>query len=173
MSRPTLTRLADGDCVLGNLHPFFVSILLELPRLLDPEQPEVVRERLYPLPSDDEQTREEWRRYVHPEILALVASAREIVGRDLGSWSIQIPARHTNAWISALNTARLTLGAVHGITEEDMERDQEPRTWDEKRLALLKVDHLALLQELLINSVSPPPQAEEQGDGGGSPGTES
>ena len=173
MSRPSLSRGEDGECVLESLHPFFVSILLELPQLLDPEQPDAVRERLYPQPSEDPETREEWSRLVHPELFALVASAREVVGRDLSSWSLRIPADHVNAWISALNTARLTLGAAHGVTEEDMQRQEEAQTWDEKRLALIKMDHFALLQDLLIHSVNPPPPQEEEGEEGGYPETDS
>ena len=154
---PRLRRREDGGLRFEGLAPWHVGTLVELPSLLDPDQPEEVRRRLYPDPSDDEERNAEWRKLVHPELFALVSSAREIVSKDLQclepdpevpeppTWLLPIPAAHLSAWLGALNTARLTLGSRHGITEEDM--DAAHRSWGEEDIdgalvggASLKVD---------------------------------
>jgi len=133
---PVLERRDDG-VVLSDLSPWFVSVLLEVPELLSPDQPDAVKRRLYPDPRTDEEARLEWHKFVHPELFALIASAREVVQRDLltlapsaipnplGLWTIEIPRAHESAWISGLNAARLTLGERFGIDEADMRQDEE------------------------------------------------
>ena len=143
--------------------------------MLAPEQPDEVKRRLYPMPSDEPEHQEEWERLVHPELFALVASARDIVGRDLGglrpeetgAWRVEIPREHVPAWISALNTARLTLGATHGVEEEEdlHPEDDDDEEVDEKRLAVVKIHVLGELQALLVLDYCPPPEDEEQEEG--------
>ena len=128
-----MTITDDGGLLLSHLAPWFVSVLLEVPDLLDADQPDAVKRRLYPEPSDDPEQSKEWQKYVHPELFALLASAREIIQRDLetlspmvesvppGLWGVTVQKEHISAWISAMNAARLTLAATYGIEEEDMD----------------------------------------------------
>lgn len=177
---PRLERYADGRLAFEDLAPPFLILILEVPQLLDVDgQPEAARARLFPEPGDDPRMREEWRRLVHPELFALLASARAIVLRDLrglrpspselgmGTWRLEIPPEHVNAWISALNAARLTLGAIHGIeSEEDLrvgeegpedEGDPADPPEAERRLAVTKIHLLGELQAMLILDQCPPP----------------
>jgi hypothetical protein len=129
MIAPRLLRHEDG-VVFEDLAPFYVVVLMEVPELLAPDAPDEVKRRLYPMPSDDADAQEEWRRLVHPELFALIASARDIMRRDLSAleqrrepgampaWRVEIPAAHVEAWISGLNAARLALGARFGIESE-------------------------------------------------------
>ena len=146
-----------------------MSILLELPQILSKDQEdEAVKKRLYPEP-EDEDDKEEWKRLVHPELFALIADARTIVTRDLGglvpsdtedplgTWEMRIPKEHVQAWISALNAARLALGAKHGIEEEDMAHEElDDDEWDDKRLAITKIHLMGWLQQLIIEDYNPP-----------------
>ena len=84
MMGPRMTRMSDGGLRMTELAPWFVGVLLELPELLDSDQPEAVSQRLYPDPSDDDEQKRDWDKYVRPELFALIASAREIVIRDIG-----------------------------------------------------------------------------------------
>jgi len=174
VSSPTLSRTDDGGLVFSNLAPWFVSVLLELPELLDEDQPDEVKERLYPEPSGDPDQSDEWKKYVHPELFALIASARTIVRKDLRSlapmdeeapldaWQVAIEKEHISAWVSALNAARLTLGAAHDVDEEDMTEDQiEQESWDERRLAIAKIHLLGWLQQMIIEDRHPPPRGLE------------
>ncbi len=169
MSTPSLSPTDDGGLVFQNLAPWFVSVLLELPELFDEDQPDEVKERLYPEPSGDPEHSDEWKKYVHPELFALIASARAIVMKDLaslspvdedallGTWQVTIPKEHVNAWISALNTARVTLGAANDVDEEDMvEEHPDQESWDERRLAVAKIHLLGWLQQMIIEHKHPP-----------------
>jgi hypothetical protein len=146
---PQLVRMSDGSLRFSALAPWFVGVLLELPDLLDSDQPEAVSQRIYPEPSDDPEIKKQWEQYVQPELFALVATAREIVLRDIGSmsaaqdmapneadddaeregglalWKLDIPAGHVQGWISALNVARLTLATRYGLADDDMEEPED------------------------------------------------
>lgn len=173
MMFPRVRRNDDGGVTIEDLAPPFVFILLELPGMLGPDQPDEVKQRLFPDPSEDDEIRKDWARLVRPELYALLASAREIVQKDLrglvssgGLCRLDIPEPHVNAWISALNAARLALGAIHGIEDEDdlhpfavadddEEEDDEPVELDERRLAIVKIHLLGELQALLVFEQDP------------------
>jgi hypothetical protein len=151
----------DGSVVIEPLGHWHVETLVELPELLAKDQPDAVLERLFPRASErDETINLEWERLVVPELVALLASARELVVKDLEgfepieppgglTWRLRIPQKHRSAWISALQAARLTLSARFGIAEEDMERPLD-RIQNERDLALWKVHELGWLQGSLI-----------------------
>jgi hypothetical protein len=152
----SLRRDADGAFRVSRIPPLLDSVLRELPSILAREQPDAVKRRLFPDPGGDPEAVAEWRRTQHPELFALLADARTIVERDLSSLTIDedgsrftIPAAHLNAWISALNAARLTLGATHDVTAADMESEDEP-VIDERSLAILRIHLYAWLQATLI-----------------------
>lgn len=170
----------DGGLVFEGIAPWYLAVLVELPTLLEPEQPEAVKERLFPLPSRDEEHCEEWRKLVHPELFALLASAREVVAKDLQElepledeafplWRLAIPAAHVNAWLSALNAARLALAARHGVDEDDMEGPGEEedageeREPDERSVAVAKIHLLGLLQHMILEARYPPPEDDDGG----------
>lgn len=182
---PRVVRLEDGSAAIEGLFPLYVAALIEVPELIDKPEGEA-RRRLFPDPSDDSRHREDWDRLVRPDLFALLASAREIVLHDLKGlepaeplesvprWRVTIPAQHVNAWISALNAARLALGAQHGVeTEQDLRPRLEPKEGrievDEKTLAVIKINVLAELQQLLILDGLPeserPLDPEEEGPG--------
>ena len=174
MSGPVLTRDDDGAVIFDELAPWFVSVLLELPHLLGPDQPDAVRERLFPHPVDGEEDRADWKKYVHPELFALLASAREIVLTDvrglspaddadgLDLWRMRVPREHVNGWISALNAGRLALGARYEVDEDAMseERLEEPEDWSEQRVAVAKIHLLGWLQQMILEAEHPPPEEE-------------
>jgi hypothetical protein len=180
-----VTRLPDGSAAIEGLFPLHVAALVEVPELIDRPLGDV-RRRLFPEPSDEARQKEDWDRLVRPELFALLASAREIVLRDLKGlapseplgrvprWSVTVPAQHVNAWISALNAARLALGAQHGVeSEEDLHPDLEEKDGrievDERTLAVIKIGALAEIQAHLILDGLPegerPPRTEEEGPG--------
>lgn len=154
------TRGDDGTLVLDGIPPLLAGFLREIPALLGADQPDAVRRRLYPDPSLDEEVAAEWRRAQHPELFALMADSKRIVEHDLvslhrpkrkRSFRLEIAAAHVAAWISALNAARLALGAVHEVTAADMDPGREP-TYDERGLAILRIDLYGWLQATLIEA---------------------
>ena len=169
MTAPGFLRRPDGSVLLAGLAPAFVHVLHELPSLLDAED-EAIHGRLFPYPSDDPDERKEWERLVHPDLFALVRSAREIVAKDLAglvedpdapffpTWDLVIPAQHVQGWLAALNAGRLALGARHGIEEDDMADLMPADEIDERRTVVLKIHLLGWLQQVLIEGLHPPPE---------------
>jgi hypothetical protein len=174
VNAPELRRTPDGDLVLDHLAPAFVHMLFELPGLLDEEQPDAVKDRLYPLPrEDDDEANEEWRRLVHPDLFALLASAREVVTRDLATlrpsedepapslfadWRLEIKKEHIPGWLGALNAGRLALGALHGLDEPELNEEFLPEEWEERHVAIVKIHLLGWLQQLIIEDQHPTPE---------------
>lgn len=185
MRLPRVVRREDGSAAIEGLFPLHVAALVEIPELLEKPDGDV-RRRLFPDPSDEAKQKEDWDRLVRPELFALLASARDVLLRDLKGlelaepmegvprWNVTIPAQHVNAWISALNAARLALGAQHDVeTEKDLRPELEEKDGrievDEKTLAVIKINVLADIQAMLILEGLPegerPPRTEEEGPG--------
>ncbi len=171
MSRLRVHRRKDGVRVVHGLTWFAVAMLLDLPSLVSGEFPEAVEKRLFPDPSDDESHRTEWRRTVRPDLFALLASAREIVERDLRSirpergdpgargWRLEIRPKHVHAWLSALQAARLHLGEIHHFSEMEIDDGLDFAADAERGLALMKLDVLTALQGALVLNEMPEPDA--------------
>jgi len=141
--------------------PFILVLALrQLPLVLAEDAPGV-RERLFPTPyPKDPRRTEEWRRHALPDLLHLFASAREIVERDLGTlrrerfpgrnWRLEIPARHLQAWLSALAAGRVALGTAHAVEADDMEGPFPAEIRTERDRAILLIQLLAEAQAMLI-----------------------
>ncbi len=170
MSSFHFIRSADGGIRLEGVPTIVCFLLLGVPELLDPEPSGAVRDRLCPSPTeddDDDEAREDWERLMVPELFALVASAREIIERDLElldetmdedeGGRLMIPPAHVDAWISALNVARLTLGAEHALEASDLEGRLEEQEDVERADAVIRVSLLGEIQGLLIECKTAPP----------------
>lgn len=171
----TMRREPDGSYRITGI-PFGLALwLVELPGLIGQDLPPEVRARLYPPPGSDEQMQVEWERLMVPELFALLASSRDVVLKDLAplrsrlrkaeelfeDGELTIAPEHVNAWISALNAARLALGAQFEVTAEDMAEGREPVKFDAREAAIAKIDVYAWMQGTLIHGTFPPP---EEGD---------
>lgn len=163
MTSATVQRLPDGTVRLDRWPVWAHGLLLRLPDLSDPDVPGVAHGRLYPLPRDDEEHAEEWRRHVHPELFALLASAREIVGKDLagarrgrlGSLKrMDIPPAHVPGWIAALNAARLRLAAEHSVDAAAMKADLASLP-EELREPVATIDFFGWFQQTLVEGIDP------------------
>ena len=145
---------------ISGIPPILVVMLRELPEILELRDSPDARDRLFPDPTAaDETANEEWRQVAGPELRHLFVSAGETVARDLtaltvdksGSEEHQItfPVEHVNAWMSALNQARLILAAVHGIDDKAMNRTEfDPKS--PKDLAALRIHLLGYLLHLFV-----------------------
>jgi hypothetical protein len=154
---------------IGSIESF---VLWRLAAAADPTGSAAAEDRLASSPTGGREPEmdEEWRENVLPDLKVLFASAVEIVQHDLlRSWlspgtetGLRIPVSHIEAWLLALNQARLALAARHGLTEELIEQrlpnDLQPQT-----IARLFVDFFGQLQHLLLAAL-------EQGPAGEGPG---
>lgn len=154
-----LRRHSSDAWELSDIHPFFAALLADLPQAA--ARHEHARGRLYPEPSGDsrgdEDLRHDWETHVRPELEKLFASSRDIVARDLTSLVVRgqsarlaIPAAHIDAWLNALNQARLVIAEENGFGEEDMNHAMPMDLSTRRGMDLLKMHFYADLQESLV-----------------------
>ncbi|MCG3148878.1 MAG: hypothetical protein PCFJNLEI_02327 [Verrucomicrobiae bacterium] len=145
---------------ITGIDPVVLDSLFALPEILELRDKPAARDRLLPVPTaDNEALNADWQQNVTPDLRHLFVTASETVLRDLTGvepdprakqlQQLTFPAEHLNAWLSAVNQARLILGELHHVTEADMANADfnlaEPRD-----LALLRIHVLGYLLEYLV-----------------------
>ena len=145
---------------ISGIPPVLTVMLRELPEILELRDAPDAQARLFPNPTaKDENVNNEWRQLAGPELRHLFVSAGETVTRDLTALTadetapdehqVTFPVEHVNAWMSALNQARLILAAVHDIDDKDMSRtDLDPKR--SKDVAALRIHLLGYLLHLFV-----------------------
>jgi len=146
----------DGALVLEKIPPFLFELLGEIVGRAASNDPRV-EARFFPDPASDQELIEDWKSFVQPELLEFFQSARETVKADLrgasendGVFSMSIPKTHSDAWLSALNQARLAIAEESGFDENDMSAEVAPAPEDPRAMALFQVGFYGFLQECLV-----------------------
>lgn len=153
-------RALSGSWELRDIHPLFAELLIDLPKAA--ARHKKAQARLYPDPCGPETgpaLRRDWKEHVRPELERLFASSREIVARDVsllgakgGGTTLVIPPENLDAWLNALNQARLVIVEENRFGESDLDRGETPDLATRRGIALLKVHFYAHLQELLVEA---------------------
>jgi len=150
-------RVEEGY-VFGGLHASTVETLKGVPMLLESSDTRV-RERLLPETCDDPEAEAQWRRHAVPELERLFLSRAQLVRRDLlgmrrlGGAETQvllIPDGHTNAWLAAINAARLALFVLNDLTAAHMESEGLAKATSKQQEAVLRIHLLAEVQAVLL-----------------------
>ncbi len=159
-------RRDDNTLLLTGLDAFLFELLRQLDAAANLGADDPALGRFFPTPTaeEEEQINRDWREYVTPELRHLFEEARKIVQRDLetvepvpgdpNKLSIVIPLQHGDAWLSALNQARLALAERHRVTEEDMELKLPIIVRTDRDFALLQIQFYGLVQEFLVEALS-------------------
>ncbi|MFY9340977.1 MAG: DUF2017 family protein [Planctomycetota bacterium] len=151
----------DEGFVFGDLTPSSVETLKGVPMLLESADARV-RKRLLPETCDDAEAEEHWREHAVPELERLFLSRAQLVRRDLAGLRAMpesdnklflLPDPHANAWIAALNAARLALFELAELTAEAMEADGFAKATPKQQEALLRIHLLAEIQSVLLGDV--------------------
>ena len=151
-------RASTDSWELRDIHPLFVSLLTELPKVASRHKK--AQARLYPDPiggEDHAEFRRDWKEHVRPDLERLFASSREIVARDLSALGgngtkLAIPSTHLEAWLNALNQARLVIVEESNFSEADLDHREPPDLATRRGLSLLKIHFYGHLQELLVEA---------------------
>jgi hypothetical protein len=154
-------RRASADSwELREVHPLFATLLVDLPKVASRHKK--AQARLYPDPTGgagEEQLRRDWKEHVRPELERLFSTSRDIVARDLEGLGpnghgtkVVIPANHIDAWLNALNQARLVIVEENRFAESDLDQREPPDLATRRGLSLLKIHFYAHLQELLVEA---------------------
>jgi hypothetical protein len=152
--------LGEKQLRIRGIDLLLASILQELPQILEHRDAPAAHERLFPNPTaNDEKTNADWQQLVGPDLRHLFVAAGETVARDLtalepeplteGRVQVTFPAEHLNAWMNALNQARLILAEQFHLDEAALNAESFDLKEAESR-AVLKVHLLGYLLHLLV-----------------------
>jgi hypothetical protein len=140
---------------LTGLDTVVVQCLHELPEILPRREQPGPRERLYPAPTAAEaEFNADWGQLIGPDLHHLFLSAEETVGRDLAGLSpeqteLLVPGTHVDAWMNALNQARLILAAEFDIDDALMNARYEKLSATQLQ-AVLRIDLFGHLLHLFV-----------------------
>lgn len=151
-----LSATAEGILALEEIPPFLFQILKEIVTKGASDDP-AVESRFYPAPAEDPLLVEDWKSLVQPELQELFLSTREVVHADLrravqkdGVFFMEIPPNHMDAWLNALNQARLAIAEENHFEEKDLSGDVSPDPEDPRTFALFQISFYGFLQECLV-----------------------
>lgn len=156
-----IVRTDSKTVSVGPLDLLYCEFLHQIRSGADPGNNDVARERLFPSPTNgqDPELDKDWLEYVEPELADWFESSLQVVERDLRGfpsgtptdlgYTLKIPIDHIDAWIHALNQARITLGAKYNFTETDM-NGEIPIEGQERSFALFQEHFYGVLIECFI-----------------------
>jgi hypothetical protein len=154
-----IERDQNGGFVFSEVEQPIAEMFLSIPSALEPDGNRAAHARLFPDPAGgkDEKISQEWADYVVPELREGFENAAVTVEGDLGSLiageALTIPLAHVDAWLNALNQARLVLAARFEVTEEDMNNPEPFDSQNEREMAISQIHVFGLLQECLIQGL--------------------
>ena len=158
-------RKGDG-IELREIDPFLAELLRQIPASAETKDSTAAQQRLYSAPAANEEKDlcAEWKMYVEPGLRKLFQSATEIVHDDLtqlaseksksiANHALRIPLDHADAWLSALNQARLATAASYGFTEAELSDHYRSPFGSRRDLSLFQVNFYGFLQELILREM--------------------
>jgi hypothetical protein len=105
----------------------------------------------------------EWKTYVEPELRRLFQTATETVAQDLqqldgnekfANRTLRIPSKHGDAWLSALNQARLVIATKNNFTETELNDHCRSPIGSRRDLSLFQVNFYGFLQEFILRELA-------------------
>lgn len=149
---------------IRELDPFLAELLRQIPESAQPKDSPAAQERLFSPPAvpDEKVLCAEWKLYVVPELRRLFQSATETVRQDLqqlrctnkpfANCTLRIPIAHADAWLSALNQARLAIAATYQFSDHEL-CDYRSPLGSRRDLSLFQVNFYGFLQELILREM--------------------
>lgn len=150
---------------ISELDPFLAELLRQIPDSTRPEGVEAAEKRIFSLPADpaDKNLCAEWKLYVEPELRRLFRSATETVAGDLkmlngnvkpfANCTLRIPTKNAEAWLSALNQARLVIASKYEFTEAELCDHYRSPIGSRRDLSLFQVNFYGFLQEFILHEL--------------------
>jgi Domain of unknown function (DUF2017) len=159
-----ICRRKDG-LEISELDPFLAELLRQIPASTSVENSPAAQKRIFSTPADSkhEQVCAEWKDYVEPELQRLFRSATETVAADLQQLSgnektfanrtLVIPTDHADAWLNALNQARLAIAARNDFSDGELGDNYRSPIGSRRDLSLFQVNFYGFLQEFILREL--------------------
>lgn len=148
---------------LSELDPFLAELLRQIPESTAVDDAPEAKARLFSVPAGETGFQQEWKNYVEPELRRLFQTSTETVASDLkqlcgkektfANRALRIPRTHADAWLNALNQARLAIAARNGFTEHDLCDQYRSPIGSRRDLSLFQVNFYGFLQELILREI--------------------
>ncbi len=150
---------------IAEIDPFLAELLRQIPESAKTDGSEPAQARLFsrPAAAGESEICAEWKVYVQPELRRLFRHATETVSADLkpldgqakpfANCSLRIPLAHAEAWLSALNQARLVIAARYGFTEAELGDQYRSPIGSRRDLSLFQINFYGFLQEFILQEM--------------------
>jgi hypothetical protein len=153
-----------GDALeISDLDPFLAELLRQIPGSTKFDGAPEAEARLFSRPSVEMEICAEWKSYVEPELRRLFRSAVETVAEDLTQLNgnekslrnraLAIPFEHADAWLSALNQARLVISIKYKFSDEELNDHDRSPIGSRRDLGLFQVNLYGFLQEFILREM--------------------
>jgi len=155
----------EKNIKISELDPFLAELLRQLPSSADPTGTPAAEERLFSPPANasEKEICSEWKIYVEPELRRLFQSATQTVASDLEQLNgsekalvnrtLCIPWKHAEAWLSALNQARLVIAAKYNFSDAELSDHFRSPIGSRRDLSLFQVNFYGFLQECILREL--------------------
>src|SRR5881394_689827 len=156
----------DQALEIRELDPFLAELLRQVPESAQPKDSAAAEERLFSAPAapTEKDLCAEWKVYVVPELRRLFQSSTETVRQDLeqlhctkkpfANCTLKIPLAHADAWLNALNQARLAIAASNNFTEHELADHFRSPFGNRRDLGLFQVNFYGFLQEFILREIA-------------------
>ena len=154
-----------GVIEISELDPFLAELLRQIPASANPDGAPAAEQRLFspPTTGNEKEMCAEWKTYVEPELRRLFQTATQTVTADLEQLNgnekslvnrtLRIPAKHSDAWLNALNQARLAIAAKNNFTENELNDHFRSPIGSRRDLSLFQVNFYGFLQEFILREL--------------------
>jgi len=147
---------------ISELDPFLAELLRQIPASTNADGTSAAEKRLFSAPTNGEEAEfcAEWKVYVEPELRRLFETATETVAADLeqlngnekslANRTLRIPSKHSDAWLCALNQARLVIVAKNDFSENELGDHLRSPIGSRRDLSLFQINFYGFLQEFIL-----------------------
>jgi hypothetical protein len=153
------------DCLeISELDPFLAELLRQVPESCNVEGVEAAQQRIFSAPAKEAELCSEWKVYVEPELRRLFRSATETVSADLeqltgcqkpfANCTLRIPLENSDAWLNALNQARLAIAAKYNFTDAELCDHYRSPIGSRRDLGLFQVNFYGFVQEFILQELN-------------------
>jgi hypothetical protein len=149
---------------ISEIDPFLAELLRQIPESCNVEGVEAAQQRIFSAPAAEAELCSEWKVYVEPELRRLFRSATETVAADLAqlngctksfaNCSLRIPLENADAWLNALNQARLAIAAKYNFTDSELCDHYRSPIGSRRDLGLFQVNFYGFIQEFILQELS-------------------
>jgi len=154
----------DGETLkISDLDPFLAELLRQIPISTNPDGMSEAKARLFSRPSTEEEICAEWKNYVEPELYRLFRSSTQTVAADLAQLNgnekslsnrtLRIPFEHADAWLNALNQARLVIAEKYKFSDDELNDHERSPIGSRRDLGLFQVNFYGFLQEFILREM--------------------